>query len=745
MSREKTFVMLIILFILWLPGPLAEAVQSSTWTSGNLKTLQKAEFDEIAITSDGTLTLAPQKEVLSEIDYPLFSVISLSDRKFILGTGDKSLIYSFTVAEKATVLADLNSFAVRALARGPDQRIYVGNQQAQSIDIIKEDGTLSQYYPITEKYIWDMLWDKNGNLFVATGDEGKIYRISAQNKGEVYFEADENNIMHLALTPDGKLLAGSEGSGIVYLISAKNEAHILCDTPLAEISALEVTRAGDIFFSAIPSFGPKMPMMTPTSPPQTSPNSKGNKTEKDDVSNSIDQLMKSPAAPKTYPKEGQASYLYYLPQNGSPRIIWTCPNQIILALTVDDQGNIFVGTGEEAFLYRLNKLFQPTLLYKFAAKHIVCMEHDPAGNIILGTGSPGNLIRVSGKVNNFARHGEFLSEPIDATVPSQWGILSYRADIPTGTGLKLFFRTGNSSVPDRTWGTWTAITAEKIGLGNSNPVTRFAQWKCVMESSKGLKTPSLFSVSVSFQQENLPPSIQDFFVQPDQNSGQKTARDSTAGLNKNDNTNIFSDPNKNYWNTSSYGNKSAKNQQKPGLQKLRWRTSDPNKDVLAFDLSLRTLNQRNWITIEKNISSSLYNLDTHLLPDGQYELKLIAHDTPSNPKDAAQQCEQLIPYFVIDNSAPTLVVKKVSVKDNGNAVINGFIEDKLSHIVSGEYSVNGQNWIMFAPQDNIFDQLQEQFKIQLENLAHNEYFIIIRARDKFNNVGRVLVTFTVQN
>src|SRR5690349_5498325 len=64
-------------------------------------------------------------------------------------------------------------------------------------------------------HIWDVIEDKAGNLFAATGDEGKIYKVTPDGKISVAFASEDSQILCLALASDGTLYAGTGPGGLV--------------------------------------------------------------------------------------------------------------------------------------------------------------------------------------------------------------------------------------------------------------------------------------------------------------------------------------------------------------------------------------------------------------------------------------------------------------------------------------------------------------------------------------------------
>ena len=100
----------------------------------------------------------------------------------------------------------------------------------------------SIYFAPGTKYIWDLALDKSGNLYIATGDHGEIYKVTPKGDHAVFFRSDETHIRVLAFDAKGNLIAGTDGSGLVYRISPEGEGFVLYSAPKKEITALALDR-----------------------------------------------------------------------------------------------------------------------------------------------------------------------------------------------------------------------------------------------------------------------------------------------------------------------------------------------------------------------------------------------------------------------------------------------------------------------------------------------------------------------
>ena len=111
------------------------------------------------------------------------------------------------------------------------------------------------------KYIWDLALDKSGNLYIATGDHGEIYKVTPKGDHAVFFRSDETHIRVLAF--DAKESHRGDGwQRIGYRISPEGEGFVLYSAPKKEITALALDREGNIYAAGV---GEKRPSGTSTS------------------------------------------------------------------------------------------------------------------------------------------------------------------------------------------------------------------------------------------------------------------------------------------------------------------------------------------------------------------------------------------------------------------------------------------------------------------------------------------------
>ena len=109
--------------------------------------------------------------------------------------------------------------------------------------------------------------------------------------------------------------------------------------------------------------------------------------------------------------------------------------------------------------------------------------------------------------------GTYQSDIRDAETVATWGAISWRGSAPAGTAVKLFTRSGNTSVPDETWSPWSSAYSRSEGEQITSPKARYLQWKTEL-SGTASASPIVTSVTVAYLQRNLRPEIASITVHP---------------------------------------------------------------------------------------------------------------------------------------------------------------------------------------------------------------------------------------
>src|SRR5882672_3666847 len=105
---------------------------------------------------------------------------------------------------------------------------------------------LTEVFNTQQSYIWSSAVDSQGNVFLGTGHDGRIYRVSADGKGTLLYDAAELDVTALAVGRDGALYAGTSPDGKVYRITTDGQAEVYFDPADKYIWALALLQDGSL-------------------------------------------------------------------------------------------------------------------------------------------------------------------------------------------------------------------------------------------------------------------------------------------------------------------------------------------------------------------------------------------------------------------------------------------------------------------------------------------------------------------
>ncbi len=214
-----------------------------TWEQSKFDDLSKGTPKGVAIRSTGGLELAPAfKPVSTTPSTYIWSIATDSSGVIYAATGGPARVYRITPNGQSTAIFEPQELQVQSIvvdkkgviyaATNPDGKVYRLERRANSTtDIAKpaaeqnhstSEFSASVYFDPKTKYIWDLVLDATGNLYVATGDRGEIFRVTASRNASVFFKSDEAHIRVLALDANGNLIAGSDGSCSLQCAQERN-------------------------------------------------------------------------------------------------------------------------------------------------------------------------------------------------------------------------------------------------------------------------------------------------------------------------------------------------------------------------------------------------------------------------------------------------------------------------------------------------------------------------------------------
>ena len=133
--------------------------------------------------------------------------------------------------------------------------VYLGTGHDGKLFRVTADGKGSLLYKAPELDVTAIAVANDGAIYAATSPDGKVYRVTPEGKAEVYFDPADKYIWSLAILNDGSLAVGTGDNGKLYRVraaGAKPETSLLINTNQSHVMSLAVTRQGDLIAGTDP-------------------------------------------------------------------------------------------------------------------------------------------------------------------------------------------------------------------------------------------------------------------------------------------------------------------------------------------------------------------------------------------------------------------------------------------------------------------------------------------------------------
>ncbi len=745
--HERSF--LIYVFIL-TAAHFAFSEGTRTWEQSKFDDLSKGTAAGVAIRSVGGLELAPAVKALSTTPSTyIWSIAADQSGNLYAATGAPARVYRITPQGQSTTIFEPQELQVQALAvdkngvlyaaTNPDGKVYriervanisvskVSNKTKAEGDKAKSasEFSASVFFDPGTKYIWDLVFDNAGNLYVATGDHGEIFRVTSKGEHSVFFKSDEAHIRALAVDAKGNLIAGSDGSGLVYQIKPDGEGFVLYSAPKKEITALAIDKGGNIYAAAGGEKRPGTPPIFPSPAPAPAPPPASGPGQSGMTILNVAPALTGLSGGIPFPGAGATggSEIYRIAPDGSPSRIWNSAQDLVYALAFDRAGRLLVGTGNRGHIFAITGEDQFVDLLKASASQITAFAEAPGGGLYASTSNLGKVFLLGGSPES---EGSYESDVFDAKVFSRWGRAEFR-----GTGnVELLARSGNVDNPDRNWSPWKPVDLQKDPVLNVPPA-RFVQWKAVLHA--GSAAPSVDSILLNYLPKNVAPDFDEVSVQvgvryqplPKPVSIPDASATAGSGIR-------FDAPPPGTRDRDSIG--------------VKWTVRDDNDDQMVYSVYYRGDGETRWLLLKDNLTDKFYSFDASLLPDGGYTIEVVASDAPSHSPGQALTSIRDSARFEVDTTPPRIDDLKASAE--GEQIhVTFHAADGFSNIKRAEYSVDAGDWQYVEPVGQLADSKTASYDFRVAVLPGNparppeakkmsaEHVVVVRVYDRFDNMS----------
>lgn len=648
---------------------------------------------------------------------------------------------------------------------------------------------LSEVFKTEQPYVWSSAIDANGNIYLGTGSDGRIYRVDASGKGAIFADTNELNVSALAIGKNGELFAGTSPDGKVYRIGANGTPEVFFEPNEKYIWSLAILTDGSMAVGTGEN-GKIYRVKNANAKPETSL-----------LFDTSETHIISLAADKQgslYAGTDSKGLVLRIAPDGKLFALLDSPLREIHQITVGADGSIYaLALSEAASAAKTPTTTEPvttptettTVLpepppksrYDLStAKSVVyrilpdggssiiwnsstvtafsIYAHLTGNGVLVGTSDKGRIYSVEndgrerlvlqsdeGQISTIFTNGKSLF----ATSSNQGKLYQFGGErVAEGKyespilnaktfstwgriwwraegNVALQTRSGNTEKPDETWSDWSANYTDAKGTQISSPKARFLQWRAVLKNASTLN-----EVSVAYLTRNIAPEVLSIQILP---TNVALIANPPIVIDPNiENSGI--DPT--VFGLPPIAPVPPRRAYQRAARSLQWTAEDRNGDMLEYAVYYREASETNFKLLRDNLRDNFLTIDGLALADGRYVFKVVATDSISNPQNEILSGELTSEPVDIDNTAPVVsAIRNAQITDDNKARVIFQATESSSYLQKAEYSVNGGDWQEVYADDGISDGQNESYTVEIYFKNAGEYIVTLRVSDANGNMG----------
>src|SRR5262245_52902798 len=149
------------------------AVSPNFWEVRTYDDFRQGKLTNLSLASDDRLILAPRFDTVFNTEQPLiWSSAADSKGNVYLGTGHDGKAYKVDSSGKSDLIADFAELDVMAIVVDSKDVLYAATSPDGKVYKIESGKPPQVFFDPDAKYIWALLFDRQGRLIVASGDKG---------------------------------------------------------------------------------------------------------------------------------------------------------------------------------------------------------------------------------------------------------------------------------------------------------------------------------------------------------------------------------------------------------------------------------------------------------------------------------------------------------------------------------------------------------------------------------------------
>lgn len=581
-----------------------------------------------------------------------------------------------------------------------DGTIYLGTGSAGSL--LKYSGGKLSLVAKTDALVLSALADAGGGaVYAGSLPEGKIYKIDSAGKVSTFSDLEAEHVWAL-LPVGGTLYAATGPKGALYAIDSAGKSRVVYDS--AEEHLLSLAQGWDGALLAGTAKSGLLLKITPEGKATALWDFEGQEVKAirvkgDEAFVAVNTV--SSAGDTTGKDVKKGGGIYRVSKDGRVESIYDNKDTYFTDLELTSAG-LYASSGTDGKVYLIDPV-QRSASVAFDVPERQVLGLKLGGKTpVFACGDAATLYRVS---TGIPKTASYFSKVMDAKYSASFGRLHF-----AGRGkFTVRTRSGNTADPDVTWSDWSAPQSASGALVAS-PGARYLQVRVDFGADAASGGASLSRLDVYYEPQNQRPALTEIKVEGD---------DAESG-------------------------KPSKAISNDGKHKVSWKSENPDGDTLHAYLWYKAEGEPNWKPLNEGkplAGKTDYTWETDSIPDGLYQIKVKLSDAGDQPSARVLSSERTSDFFLVDNSKPAF---SADLAVTGKGVV-GKVEDGFSPIRKIEYSVDGGDWSLVAPDDGVFDDRRESFSFTIEGaLTPGAHTVAVRGQDAAGNVGLARKQFEVK-
>ncbi len=117
------------------------------------------------------------------------------------------------------------------------------NGKASGVSLTSEGSirtapALKEFSTLASAFLWDAVFDRDGNLFVSAGDKAKVWKITPDGKAVEFFTSEDTNVFALAINSKGEIFIATSPDGKVLKLDKEGKSSVFFEPKQKNIFAL---------------------------------------------------------------------------------------------------------------------------------------------------------------------------------------------------------------------------------------------------------------------------------------------------------------------------------------------------------------------------------------------------------------------------------------------------------------------------------------------------------------------------